>query len=210
LTAVLASGTLVQGRPGGAMMIFLLGLIPVPFLPRDGTAWPLAVGAPALGLIGLGGAWPALAARAGGVWRRGALGALGWVWLALAGAISGSGLYLKQPAGIAPLPIWSGSLHQTVQLMLQPIASAGVLAAAPVWALASMTLPWLVRGRSLALDFVLVCTWAAAVVGATTASIALVHPGASLLPSGTAIAGALAGGLIALAPTVRRAARGRA
>ena len=106
MTAALALGATVQGRPGGSVLILTLGLIPVPFLPRDGTAWPLPVGAPLLGMLGLGGAWPAVAARAGGAWRRGVLGALGWLWLVLAAAIKGSGLYLSLPAGTAPLHLW--------------------------------------------------------------------------------------------------------
>jgi hypothetical protein len=208
-SVVLAVGSALQGRPGGSAMILLLALIPVPFLPRDGTAWPLPLTAPALGMIGLGGAWPAIAARAGGPWRRGALGAVGWVWLVLAGPIGGAGLYLKQPLGVAQLQAWSGSLHQTGALMLRPVLGAGVLAAAPVWALASITLPWLVRGSSLWMDLVLVTTWSATLVAATTTAIALVHPASGLLPSGTATAGAVLGGLIALAPTLRRAARDR-
>ncbi len=209
MTATLALGAAVQGRPGGSVLIVVLGLIPVPFLPRDGTAWPLPIGAPILGVIGLGGAWPALAARAGGAWRRGVLGALGWLWLVLAAAVKGSGLYLTLPTGAASLHLWSGSLHQTLVLIVRPIVTSGVLVGAPVWAIASITLPWLTRGRSLALTIVLVTAWSATVVSATTTAIALVHPGETLLPTGTAVAGAIAGALIALAPALLRAARER-
>ncbi len=198
LTAVLAIGAALQGRPGGAAMIAILALIPVPFLPRDGVMWPLPAGATALGMIGLGGAWPAVAARANGTWRRGVMGAVGWLWLALAAPIAGAGLYLKLPNGTAPLAVWDGSVHQTVVLMLRPTVASGAIAAAPVWALASITLPWLMRGRSLAVSIVLVTAWSAAVVSATTTVIALVRPGETILPSGTAVAGAVAGALIAL------------
>ncbi len=209
MTATLTLGATVQGRPGGSVLILTLGLIPVPFLPRDGTAWPLPVGAPLLGVLGLGGAWPAVAARAGGAWRRGVLGALGWLWLVLAAAIKGSGLYLNQPPGTAPLHLWGGSLHQTLVLMVRPIVTSGALVGAPVWAIASITLPWLTRGRSLPVTIVLVTAWSAMVVSATTTAIALVHPGETLLPSGTAAAGAVVGAVIALAPALMRAARER-
>jgi hypothetical protein len=209
VTGALAVGAGLHGRPGASVLIILLGLIPVPFLPREGTAWPLSVGAPALGIIGLGGAWPALAARAGGWWRRGILGAAGWIWLTFVPPISGAALYLKLPAGLGPANLWAGSLHQTATLMVRPMLSSGALAATPVWALASITLPWLIRGRSLSMSIVLVAAWSAAVVSATGAAIALAAPGENILPSKSAIAGALLGALVALGPALLRTARAR-
>ena len=66
----------------------------------------------------------------------------------------------------------------TAHDVLSPIFSSGVLAAAPVWALAAVVLPWLVRGRSLPLDLVLVTIWAATTVSASDTVIALAHHGA--------------------------------
>ena len=80
-TAALAGTALTQGRPGAALVLTIAALVPVALVPRRGTAWPLAAGAPALGLVGLAGAWPALAGRAwGNAWRRAVLALTGWVW----------------------------------------------------------------------------------------------------------------------------------
>jgi hypothetical protein len=89
--------------------------------------------------------------------------------------------------------------------VIGPILSSGVLAAAPVWALAAVVLPWLVRGRSLPVDLVLVTVWAATTVSATETVIALAHHG-SRSPR-TAVVGALAAGVVALVPRLPRAWR---
>ena len=205
----LTTAAAVQGRPGAAILVLFAGLVPVPLLIGDGPAWPLPAGAPALGLIGLAGAWPAVAARAGGPWRRAVLGGCGWVWLVVASPLAGTGLYLAQVRGIPAQGAWAGSLSQTIDLVLRPILTSGVLAAAPVWALAALTLPWLLRGRSLQIEIVLVTIWAATVVSATTTAIALVQPGDAHLAQGTAVLGAVAGALFALAPGLVRAVRAR-
>ncbi len=207
IVPALALGAGMQARPGAAVLILTAGLTVVPLLPRDGAAWPLPAGAPALGLLGLAGAWPAIAARAGGPWRRAVLGGAGWIWLVLATPLYSAGLYLRRPPGMPGLDAWSGSLHQTVDLVLRPMLSSGALAAAPVWALASLTLPWLVRGRSLVVEIVLVTAWAATVVSATTTAIMLVAPGQSLLAQGPAVLGAIFGAGVVLAPGILRASR---
>jgi len=198
----------IDGRPGAAIMVLLAGLLPVPLLLFDGSAWPLPSAAPALGMIGLGGAWPALAGRARGPWRRAVLGGCGWVWLVLAAPLAGTGLYLAQISGIPAPGAWTGSVRETVDTVLRPTLTSGVLAAAPVWALGAMVLPWLVRGRSLHLDVVLVAVWAATVVSASTTAIALAAPGSVHLAQGTAVFGAILGAAIALAPGLIRAGRG--
>ncbi len=207
LVAGVASAASIQGRPGAAILVVLAGLLPVPLLPFGASAWPLAVGAPVLGVIGLAGAWPAVAARARGAWRRAVLGGCGWVWLALAAPLAGKGLYLVQVSGIPPAAEWSGSVGNTVELVLRPTLSSGILTAAPVWALAAVVLPWLVRGRSLRIDLVLVVAWSATVVSATSTVIALDRPANVQLAQGTAVLGAIAGALIALAPWLVRAGR---
>jgi hypothetical protein len=84
-----------------------------------------------------------------------------------------------------------------------PIASSGAALLAVLWAAAALVLPWLVRGRSLALDVVTAAAWAAALGGAG-AGLAehAVGPGATApgLAGGAALAGALA---VAL-PRLRR------
>jgi hypothetical protein len=205
----LGVGAAVQGRPGAAILILAAGLAPVPLLPRAGAAWPLPSGAPALGLIGLAGAWPALAARAGGPWRRAVLGAAGWFWVCLAAPLNAGGLYLTQHP-TSPLSSWGGSVAGTLDVVVRPLLASGVLAAAPVWALAALTLPWLVRGRAVARDIVLTTVWSATTASASITAIQLARPGHVPVADRTVVLGAIASGIIALAPGLLRAARASA
>ena len=162
----------------GAALVVLIGLmLPVLVLPGSPSLWPVSAAAPALGLLGLGvaGAWPALAARAATPWRRAALGAIGWVWLLLAGAIAGRTLYLPRAPGTPAPAVWLGSLPATAHGLLATLVVSGVLAPALVWAAAAVVLPWLVRGRTPALDVVRVVVWAAVLASATGVAIAAVH-----------------------------------
>ena len=197
----------VQERPGAAVLIAAGALAPIIMMPRRGAAWSLSAGAPALALIGLGGAWPAIAARAGSAWRRAALGATGWIWIVLVVPLSGTSAYLGRLPGTPAVHTWSESLGQTVTLVLRPILSSGALAAAPVWALAALTLPWLRRSRSLVLDTVCVVVWSATLVSATGAAISIASPGAAQVTERTALIGAIAGAIVALAPNVRERLR---
>jgi serine/threonine protein kinase len=202
LTVGLCGGALVRGHDGGASVIAVAALAPVLLLPARPNAWPLSAAAPALGLIGLAGAWPALASRAGGTLRRAALGAVGWVWLLLAGAALGPAhvLYLPHVPGLPPPAVWIGSLSQTTGHLLPALVKTGVLAPAVVWALAAVTAPWLVRGRSLVLDVVRVVAWSALVVGATSAAVAAVHGTDVVGAAPTAVLGAAVCAAVALAP----------
>jgi serine/threonine protein kinase len=207
MTSVLVATAIVQQRPGGALALLIAALLPVVLLPRRGVAWPLAALAPALGIAGIAGAWPAIAARARTAWRRAALGLTGWLWLILAAPLAGADLYARRPSQIPAADVWTASLHVTIHDLLGPLWSSGALAGAPVWAIAAVVLPWLVRGRSLALDAVLVTIWAATVLSATEVAIAAVNGAHSPSMPSTAVAGALASGIVALAPTLVRAWR---
>jgi hypothetical protein len=55
--------------------------------------------------------------------------------------------------------------------VLGPLITSGALLYAALWACAALVLPWLVRGRWLAIDVVAACVWAAA-LGASTAATA--------------------------------------
>jgi eukaryotic-like serine/threonine-protein kinase len=202
LTTALCTGALVRGHPGAALVIAIAALAPVLVLPMRPTAWPLSAAAPALGLIGLAGAWPAVASRAGGTVQRAALGAIGWVWLLLAGAALGSGhiLYLPHVPGLPPPAVWIGSLPQTTAQLLPTLVKTGVLAPAIVWALAAVTAPWLVRGRSLMLDVIRVVIWSALVVSATSAAVVAVHGTDAVGAAPTAVLGATVCAAVALAP----------
>jgi hypothetical protein len=97
----------------------------------------------------------------------------------------------------------------TVDHVLGPILSSGLLAPAPVWALAAVVLPWCQRAGSLALEVVLVAIWAAILVSATELALGLGGHHGVAAPRG-AVLGALVGGLVALTPALDRAWRGTA
>jgi hypothetical protein len=212
LIAGVAVLAVAQGRPGGAILLVLAAATPILLLPRAGTIWPLSVGAPALGLIALAGAWPALAGRVGGPWRRAVTGTSGWLALVLMSPLHGSGLYASLPAGVAHPAAYLGSLQQTAELILRPIISSGLLAGAPVWAAAAIVLPWLTAQPRFPVRIVLVVTWAAVTVSATQAALTLGHASTGvLIDSGSATGGAVLAAILALAPGAIDAVRvGRA
>jgi serine/threonine protein kinase len=207
LASALGAAAALDHRPGAVLVMAIVVLLPVLLLAAKPTAWPLAAGAPALGLIGLAGAWPALAARASTHWRRAALGALGWVWLLAAGPIAGRVLYLPRAPGTPAPGVWMGSLDQTAHHLLAPLWSAGALAPAAVWAAAAVVLPGLVRGRSAALDIGRVVVWAALVASAVPLAVAAVHGSDGLGSAPTAVIGAVACAAVALAPLAAAAWR---
>ena len=205
LTVALAVVAVAQHRPGAAVVITIAMLLPLLLTPAAPTTWPLSTGAPALGLIGLAGAWPAVAARASTAWARAALGAIGWIWLLLAAAIAGKALYLPRVPGMAftpPPQHWMSSPTATASDLLSPLASSGVLAPAVVWGLAAVVLPWLVRGGSLLLDAVRVLAWAAIVVSGTGAAIAAAHGSDVIGAPSNVFIGAAAAAAVALAPSL--------
>jgi hypothetical protein len=149
--------------------VLAAALAPVPVLLfRHGTLWSAPALAPLLGLVNLAPVYPALAGRVLTWPARAALGALGaWWWL----------LYEQRDVEAA--------------------ARDGRLLYAAVWAAAATLLPWIVRGRWLALDLIAACCWAAA-LGA--ASAAVDPPG----PSGVVLASVIAGALAVAVPHLRR------
>jgi eukaryotic-like serine/threonine-protein kinase len=155
--AMVAALAAWSGGPTAAV----LGLAAAPtvvLLRRSGGLWSLPAGAPLLGVVGLAGAWPALAGQAARPWHRAALGALGCWWLMLAEILSGERLALGAPPDAA----LSGT-H------LLPLLTTGALVLAALWAAGAVLLPLLVRGRALAADVVAATTWAAGLGSATQA-----------------------------------------
>jgi hypothetical protein len=205
LALTLASaGTLTtQNRPGAALLVALAALVPIVVMLRRPARWPLAVAAPALGVLGLAGAWPALASRGHGAWQRAALGATGWIWVAIAGALGGQGLYAGLAPGTPARSIWMPSLYVTANDVLGPLLRSGLLAPAAVWALASLVLPWLVATRSLPVQIVLVTVWSAVLASATAAALRIGHAGLTVRP-GAAVLGAVCAGLVAVLPALLR------
>jgi serine/threonine protein kinase len=201
----------VSGLTGAAAAVVLGGLVPPLLRPRRGTTWALSAGAPALGAVGLAGAWPAFAARARSAWARAALGATGWVWIVLGTELSGVNLYLRPPPGSPPPDQWTSSIGATLHHVLAPLVSSGALAPALVWAGAAAVLPWVVRGRSLAADFVLASAWASGLVAGTYSSLRMVHGSLAGATLHDAALGGVSAFAIALAPSIARTCRtGRA
>jgi len=202
LTAGLTVAAFATGHAGSAIVLIPLALIPALLLPRAGAAWPLAAGAPALGIIGLAGAWPALAARARTPIRRAGLGAAGWAALILTAPFTAGGLYMSLPPNTPPAGIWTGSAYDALHHVLAPLLSDGLWAPAPIWALAAIALPRLVKHRSLKLDIVRVTLWSALLVAATAAALGAAGAPKALQTPTSAVLGAVAGAIVALAPTV--------
>jgi serine/threonine protein kinase len=171
------------GRPGVALLMLaaVLPLLAVPAPARRG--WPLAALAPVLGLVGLAGAYPAVAGQAARWRSRAALGALGYWWLTLAEPLLSRHLWLGEPQGTPARGVWEGSLSSAAVHVVGPALALGVLLGAALWALAAALLPVVVRGHSAALDVLAATIWSAVIVAAAPA-----------LDSGTLLGGAHAGG----------------
>jgi hypothetical protein len=201
---------LVAGRPGAALLAFA-ALVALAVLPaenasrRVGAGWLMCVLAPMLGVAGLAGAFPAIAGQASR-WRdRAALAALGYWWLALSGALFDRRLWLIEPSRFPPRGVWEGSLSSTATHVIVPLLVLGTLLGALLWALGAVLLPWIVRGRSAAVDLLAVTVWSAAIAIAAPAldaglSAHAAHPS----PRG-AVLGAILGAVLAM---VTRALRG--
>ena len=194
LTAAVVLTWLVVPAPGIALLA-ACALAPVPvLLARRGPVWSLPAAAPLLGVAGLAGAWPALAGQAARWPARAALGALGGWWVGLAEVLTSNRLMLGTPGEVLGRAVWQPSALEASQHALWPLVAGGGLGLAALWGLAAVLLPLLVRGRSAALDLVGVAAWASALAAATQAlSEALV-----LAPPRGLVAGAIAGGLVAV------------
>jgi len=153
------------GQPGTAVVL-AAGLAPAPVL-LAGRPWLWSAPAlgPALGLASLGAVAPALAGRLGGAWwSRATLGALSYWWLALAETLAGRRLLLGAPAGVGARSGWQGSLTGAFHHALVPLCSDGRLATAALWAIAAMSLPWLVRGPHALERAIGAIVWAGALI----------------------------------------------
>ena len=193
-----AAGTIAVvavDRPGAALLVGAAVLGVPLLLRRRGTAWSLPALAPLLGLAGIAGAYPALAGRARGPFTRAALGALGAWWALLATPLLGRAALGAMPE-LAP----GADLEAAADGVLAPLLSGGALLYAALWALAALLLPWLVRGRWLAVDLVAAATWAAA-LGAGTVAVA--ESLGTSEPPGVVAGAVIAGVLAVLLPHVR-------
>jgi len=179
-------------RVGAALLVLLAVTLPPLALRGAGPAWSVPALAPALGLVGLAGAFPALAGMARSAWTRGALGAVGLCWLLLAEPLLGHNLLFGLP--LPDRANFDGAASLTASEVVRPIVTSGALVQAAVWAGASVVMPWFVRGRSLPADIVGATVWSAG-LAAATASVGEAVTGAT--PHGL-VAGALAAGILAV------------
>jgi eukaryotic-like serine/threonine-protein kinase len=214
--AIIACWQAFAGRPGVALLA-LVALAPVALLPgegedaRVGAGWLVCALAPVLGVVGLAGAFPAIAGQASRWRERATLGALGYWWLTLAGPLADPGRsagrepWLRPPAATPARAVWEGSLGSAAAHAVAPALTLGVLLGALLWAVGAALLPWIVRGRNAVRDAVAVTMWSAALAAAapelaTGLSAHASHP----TPRG-AVLGALVGAVLAV---VTRALRG--
>lgn len=198
------------GRSGTAVVL-ACGLAASPLLlPLRGRVWSVGFAAPLLGVAMLAGAYPALAGQARTVWRRAALGALGFWLVALAEPAVHATLFYGRVRGTAPHGLWEDSPRDAVAHVVEPLLRSGALACAGLWAAGAAILPWIVRGRTAALDLVAATMWAAGLAAGAGAighglRGAVAHPD----PRGAAL-GAAAAVLIAVALRALRGATGGA
>ena len=154
LAAALALATweAASGWPGLALLVLALAAPLLVLGRRPPLAWLLAALAPLLGLLGLAGAYPALAGQAPGWRARATLGALGYWWLVLAGALlaapsSASRLWLAPPTPPPARFVWEASLTSAASHVLAPVLTLGLLLGAALWG-ARGGAPAVARARS--------------------------------------------------------------
>lgn len=157
------------GREGTALLL-VAALVPVPLmLWRAGLLWSLPALAPLLGLVGLAPVFVGVAALVRGTWRRAAVAAAGFVWLAVTEVLTGRSLLFGVPDGVLPRADWEGSIADAASHALGPLVSSPALAPAIAWAALAPLLPLVVRGRFVGLDLLAAGAWAAALVTAQAA-----------------------------------------
>lgn len=197
LATAAATIAVVSVEHPGAALLAGFAVAPVPLLlRRHGTTWSLPAVAPLLGVATLALAYPALAGRARGWFSRAALGALGAWWTLLAAPLVARDLLAGPPAA-AP-----ATVDQATDQVLAPLLESGLLLQAAVWAAAAAILPWIVRGRWLALDLVAASTWAVALGAAT---LAVADATGAPEPRHVILASIVAGVIAVAIPHVRRA-----
>lgn len=181
-TVGLAVWQAAVGRPGVSVLALAAGAPLLALGRRSGPGVLSCALAPTLGLAGLAGAYPALAGQAAR-WRvRAGMGALGLWWLALAEPLLHRRLWEGPAAGTPPAGAWEGSAQSALAHVIGSLLTPQLAIQAAVWALGAAMLPWIVRGRSAALDVAAAIAWTVALLA-----------GASLVGSAVGVQAAQAG-----------------
>jgi hypothetical protein len=209
LALALAVWQTVAGRPGVGLLV-LAALAPIVLLPVGRRAqggsggWLLCALAPALGVVGLAGAFPAIAGQARRWRMRAAFAAVGYWWLVLAEPLLARRLWLG-PSGHTPArAAWEGSLNTAAVHAIGPLLSLGVLLGAALWAGGAVLLPVLVRGRNAALDLVAATVWSTVLAVAAPMLDASVQGHTVQASPHGAIVGAVLGGALVVAARALR------
>jgi eukaryotic-like serine/threonine-protein kinase len=207
---------IMSARPGTALLLLAAAAPLLALGPRPGTAWLAAGLAPLLGVVGLAGAYPALAGQPARWPTRATLGALGYWWLMLAGPLltgsrggtgDGTRLWLWPSAELPPRAVWEGSLDSAANHVIWPVLTTGVLFGALLWAVAAITLPWVVRGRGALRDTLAAVAWSVVLLAATPyfdTGLSALMPGSGLVHPRGVVLGAVLGGGVAVAARALR------
>jgi len=199
----------VAGRPGAGLLA-LAALAPIVLLPVGRRAqggsggWLLCALAPLLGVVGLAGAFPAIAGQARRWRMRAAFAAVGYWWLTLAEPLLAHRLWLGAAADTPPRDVWEGSLNAAAVHVIAPLLSVGVLLGATSWAVGALLLGLIVRGRNAALDLIAVSVWSAALVIVTPLLASNAQGHAMQVDPRGAAAGAVLGAALAVAARALR------
>jgi hypothetical protein len=194
----------------GVSLLVLAALLPALFVRGEDGSARLPLGrlycalAPVFGIIGLAGAFPALAGQPRSGVERAARGAIGYWWLILASPLFARALWLAPASSYPARASWEGSLTLTATRVIAPSLTLAVAFGALLWGAAALVLPWIVRGRRASLDLLAVACWGAALALAERALDSGLSSGAHPEPRG-ALLGALLGAALAIA---LRAVRG--
>lgn len=201
----LATWLAVTGLAGVSLLL-LAAAAPLLALPRRaGLGWLAAALTPVLGLAGLAAAFPALAGQRGSWRARAGLAALGFWWLALAEPLLAQRLWLGPPPGAPPRALWESSLGSVATHVIGATLTVELVLGAVVWALAATILPWVVRGRSAALDIAAAVAWTVALLAATPLldRAVLAHTSADASPRGLVLGASLGCALAICARALR-------
>jgi hypothetical protein len=184
----------------GTALVVAAGLAPVPFLlPRAGVLWCAPVLAPLLGVIALAPLFVAVAGLCSTGWRRAGLAAAGFWWLLIGEVLSGEALLFGTADGTAPRADWEDSFRGAAGDALYPLLSSPATAPVVIWVGFAAALPFVVRGRSLALDVLGASAWGAGLVAAHAATADLVASSVELDQARGAVGGAILAGMVAVA-----------
>ncbi|HEX3434772.1 MAG TPA: serine/threonine-protein kinase [Solirubrobacteraceae bacterium] len=198
-----------SGRPGVGLLA-LAALLPIVLLPVGRRAqgasagWLVCLLAPLLGVIGLAGAFPAIAGQVRRWRMRAAYAAVGYWWLVLAEPLLDRRLWLGAPSPAPLHAAWEGSFNEAAAHVLAPLLSLGALLGATLWAAGALVLPLIVRGRNAAVDVVGATIWSAALATAAPLLDAAVRGHTAQASPRGAILGAVLGGAVAVAARALR------